>query len=227
MHTRSLPVIRHFTARPRLMVSVLVGFAIGALLPSDLPLATRFLIAWNGAVVLYLALALAMMAGSDEPMMRQRAAIEDDGKLAVLALAILAALVSLVAIGVELLIIKDAADAARWPRVALSAGTILTSWTFIHVIFTQHYAHEFYSERHADAAGHMVHTGGLAFPGDEPPAYIDFSYFSFTIGVANQTADISITSREMRKLALIHSVLSYLFNTTILALTINIATSQF
>jgi uncharacterized membrane protein len=225
-HRKQPFFLRHATARPRLLLSAAIGATAYVLLPGPLALTTRLLAAWDVGVLLYISLAMTMMLTSSEAMMRRRAAIEDEGRFVVLALVVIAATASLVAIGAELMLIGQSTGTMRALQLGLSVLTIVASWSFIHLIFTQHYAHEFYIERHRDAAGKMVNTGGLAFPGAGPPDYIDFLYFSFTIGVANQTADIAVTSREMRRLALIHSILAYLFNTTILALTINIATSQ-
>jgi uncharacterized membrane protein len=115
-------------------------------------------------------------------------------------------------------------------RVGLSIATILTSWSFVHVIFTEHYAHNFYFlDGPIDDDSDDIETRkkkGLHFPGQPWPDYVDFLYFSVTIGVANQTADTEVVSRRMRVLVLIHSVISYFFNTIILALTINIAASM-
>ena len=221
-----IPVIRHITARPRLAVSVLIGVIVFALFAPTQNWPTRLLVSWNAMILPYLVMAGIMMAGASDATMRKRAAAEDDGRITVLVLVIVATIASFVAIFAELVILREATPADRAWRLGLSVATILTSWSFIHVVFTQHYAHEFYVERHRDEAGHLVQSGGLVFPGEKSPDYIDFLYFAFTIGVANQTADVSVASRMMRFYTLVHSVLSYLFNTTILALTINIATSQ-
>jgi uncharacterized membrane protein len=94
---------------------------------------------------------------------------------------------------------------------------------FLHTLFTLHYAHRFYG---GDDDGDGVKGDGLKFPeGVAEPLYWDFLYYSFTIGVASQTADVATTSTAMRKLTLLHSVLSFLFNTTILALAINVGAS--
>lgn len=103
--------------------------------------------------------------------------------------------------------------------------TIFVSWSFIQVIFTEHYAHEYYMQNDGGRRVLDEKGSGLDFPGEPKPDYIDFLYFTVTIGVANQTADIAIRSRPMRILVLIHSVISYFFNATILALSINIVSS--
>jgi uncharacterized membrane protein len=99
------------------------------------------------------------------------------------------------------------------------------SWSFIQIIFTEHYAHEYYMETSDGRRKRNARGFGLSFPEEASPNYIDFLYFTVTIGVANQTADIAIVSRPMRILVLMHSVISYFFNATILALSINIVSS--
>jgi len=155
--------------------------------------------------------------------MRKHAQELDEGRYTFLFTSIIAAAASLAAIVFELINIrKHPDDAALY--IGLSGLTILTAWSFIHIIFTEHYAHEFYVDRDRTTAD-IQESKGLKFPGTKEPDYLDFLYFTFTIGVANQTADIAIESRAMRVLVLIHSIISYFFNTIILALTINIAAS--
>jgi hypothetical protein len=105
-------------------------------------------------------------------------------------------------------------------RVGLSAGTIALSWAFVQFVFALHYAHAYYGEADEPEATHRC---GLDFPGDEAPDYWDFLHFALIIGVASQTADIQISDKRMRRLSTIHSVTAFLFNTVIVALTVNLA----
>ena len=105
----------------------------------------------------------------------------------------------------------------RSAHVALAVMTIISSWLFIQVMFALHYAHDFY------VAKERSNSGGLEFPGSASPDYSDFLYFACVIGTSGQTADVSFISKAMRKVGLIHCVLAFFFNTTLLALTINIA----
>lgn len=100
--------------------------------------------------------------------------------------------------------------------------TVFTSWTLVHSIYTLRYAHIFYGSEAGDEA-----LGGLDFPDQEKPDYLDFAYFSFTIGMCFQTSDVSITSRRLRRLVLLHSVVSFGFNLAILGLSINMVSSLF
>ena len=104
-------------------------------------------------------------------------------------------------------------------QVGLATITIVLSWLFVHTIFALHYAHEYYGERRDGI------IGGLDFPGDKEPAYWDFLYFSLVIGMTSQVSDVSITSKVIRRIAAVHGVLSFFFNVTVLALTVNIVSN--
>ena len=104
-------------------------------------------------------------------------------------------------------------------HLLLTLLTVVTSWTLLHTLFGLRYAHTFYGD--SQQSGVHEHAGGLIFPGNRPPDYFDFAYFSFVVGMTSQVSDVQITSRRMRRLTLVHSVLSFGFNTIILALLIN------
>jgi len=207
------------TSRPRLFGSIFIGVLVTLLMPVSLAShnITRIILGWNVGTWLYLSLAVRMIFWTSQDKMRARALAQDDGKYFVLMMVIIASIVSIGAIFSELSVVKDLHGLLRYAHVALAAMTILSSWAFIQVMFTLHYAHDFYiaKERH--------HSGGLEFPGETNPDYSDFLYFACVIGTSGQTADVSFTSQSMRKTGLIHCVLAFFFNTTLLALTINIA----
>jgi len=214
---RLLSLPRIVRARPRLFSSAALGVVVGAAatVVSGWALASCLLVGWDVGVGLYLVLAFELMVRSDVQSIRRRAALQDEGQLAILVLTVAAALASLGAIVAEL---GTGAGGARLPsHLAGATVTILLSWTFIHTIFALHYAHEFYDEE----AG-----GGMAFPGgDGDPDYWDFAYFSFVVGMTSQVSDVSVTSKRIRRTVAAHGVVSFLFNAALLALTVNIAAS--
>ena len=219
-HLRLLAAIRH---RPRLAFSTLVGIATGLLLPVSLvshPV-SRFIVGWNAGTCLYLVLAAHMMFWSSHDTMRLRARRQDEGRLVVLTLVILAALATIGAIVAELGVVKEMHGLMRSAHIALAALTLVSSWCFTHLMFALHYAHDYYAAQARDRAP------GLDFPGETSPDYGDFLYFACIIGTSGQTADVSFTSRPMRRTGLVHCVLAFFFNTTLLALTINIASGLF
>jgi uncharacterized membrane protein len=203
--------VRVVRARPRLFLAILLGLVVLALLPAEWRFATRSLVAWDIALALYLVLAFRLMTKSDVNRIKRRAAHQDEGRITILVLVVASALASLLAILAEL------GGANRLPaHLALAAITILLSWAFTHTIFAIHYAHEYYGEK--------AHKGGgLNFPGDEPPDYWDFVYFSFVVGMTSQVSDVAVTSSALRRLVAAHGAVSFIFNATLLALTVNIA----
>ena len=214
-------LIRLIAARPRLFICALVGLATMVILP---PLTashaiTRLIVGWNVGAWLYLLLAARMMFWSTHERMRTRALQHDAGRIIILVMVVTVAILSLAAIITELSVSRDMQGTLRFTHMALAALTVLSSWAFTQVMFALHYAHDYY------AAEHRGNSGGLDFPGGHAPDYGDFLYFSCVIGTSGQTADISFTSRTMRRIGLVHCVLAFFFNTTLLALTINIASS--
>jgi uncharacterized membrane protein len=215
---RQLPrPLRIVRARPRLFISALVGLIVIALCPSAWRIATRLLVGWDFGLALYLVLALRMMAVAQVRHIRMRAKLQDEGQFTILALTAVAALASLGAI-IALLGMSDQNNRDSI-HLLLGVVTILLSWTFTHIMFALHYAHEFYDENGGKG-------GGLIFPGDlHEPDYWDFVYFSFVIGMTSQVSDVAITCRPIRHTVSAHGIISFIFNVTLLALTVNIAAS--
>jgi uncharacterized membrane protein len=215
---RRLPMpIRIVRARPRLFTAALIGLVVTVLCPSDWRIETRLLVGWDLGLTLYLTLALRMMAVADIHHIRLRARVQDEGEYTILALTAIAALASLGAI-VALLGMSEANNRAP-THLLLGIVTILLSWTFTHIMFALHYAHEFYDQNGGKG-------GGLIFPGDLPePDYWDFVYFSFVIGMTSQVSDVAIACSPIRHTVSAHGIISFFFNVTILALTVNIAAS--
>jgi uncharacterized membrane protein len=210
--------IRH---RPRIYVCAALMIVTYLALPHDIRFATRALLAWNLATLLFIVLVGWMMARSSEQSIRAHAAIEDEQQWVLLVVGTAAACAALAAIVSELGAVKDMAGWSKAAHIGLVATTIITAWTFIHLLFTIHYAHEYYGDEDDDLATPEVREG-LRFPGDRNPTYLDFLYFSFVIGCASQTADVETVSNAMRRTTLAHGIVSFFFNTVILALTINI-----
>ena len=150
--------------------------------------------------------------------MRRYARQEDEGRLVILSLITAAACVSLFAIGF-ILHDKGSSSSLLVLHLTLSVVTIIGSWLLVHTIFALHYARTYYQD---DKTLSECKAEGLDFPGDDEPDYWDFLYFSFVIGMTSQVSDVNVMSRTMRRLSLLHGVLSFFFNTTILAMTINI-----
>jgi uncharacterized membrane protein len=210
--------------RPRLMIAVAFGLAAAALLPNSLRGVTRVLVAWNITVWLYLALVGAMMRRPNQAVLRRHAAAHAEGAVIVLIIAVAAAAASVAAIVAELSSVKGSGPGIAWPNVLLALITLTGSWLLLPFEFALTYASRYF------VAGAV--PGGLDFPGadehaddDTAPGYSDFLYFSLTIAATAQTSDVNITTPAMRRLVAFHALVSFAFNTMVLALAINIAAS--
>jgi uncharacterized membrane protein len=196
----------------RLLLSLLAGLAVAAWL-HELALSTQLLLSWDVCVGCYLIASCLVFVTASVDQIRRRAALQDEGGLLMLLLSCGAALASLVAIVFEL--VPDGKGQVGL-HVALGMSTVALSWAFIAVIFTFHYAHEYYGER-GDSK-----LGGLQFPGKEDPDYFDFLYFALVLAMTSQVSDVSISGRTIRRVASAHGVLSFFFNIAILALTMSV-----
>jgi uncharacterized membrane protein len=205
---------RFVFAHKRLLSSIAIGLLVFLLLPKDgLPVPRGFF-AWDVGVICFLASVYWMVSHSDAAMIRRQSAMQDEGRNLVLIGAIGAVVISIAVI----LMWLSGGTSPGGPQtrdVALVFLTIPLSWVFIHTIFMLHYAREFYAE-------HRGAGGGLRFPGDEQPNYWDFVYFAFGVGMAAQVADVAVTSKPMRHIVLIHSIVSFVFNVTLIAMAVSI-----
>ncbi len=210
---------RSIQARPRLVLSALFGLAVGLLIPAD-DFIAHALLGWNAGVMLFIVLILIMMTQTPAAKIRDRSIAEAEGRLTVLTLVIIAASMMLIAIALGVFSAKQLQGTTRAIRLALTFLTVINSWAFVHFIFTVYYAHEY----HAEVKGSRAKTrGGIRFSGDEAPDYWDFLYFALTIGMTAQTSDTLVASRRMRRLVIVHGLVSFVFTTAVIALTVNLA----
>lgn len=218
---------RIIAGRPRLLVALITGIVAGAglaLLEPALTLPTAAIMGWDVLCLVYMGSVSLAMYGGKPDSIRARAAREDEGRGVILALVLIAAAVSVAAVGAQLSVARGEHALPKGAHVALAFGTVAVSWMMVQLVFALHYAHEYYDENAAQAGLDMQ---GLAFPGGEAPDYWDFVHFAFVIGVAAQTADIAFTSKELRRIGTVHSLVAFAFNTVIVALTINLLAGLF
>lgn len=147
---------------------------------------------------------------------------QDSSRSLIFLVVICASFISLFAIVLLLRILPNREDAGYYFHVSLSVASVISSWSLIHTIFTFRYAHLFYTSKSVDDGIKKENVGGLVFPNDDKPDYLDFAYFAFVIGMTFQVSDVQISSTHIRRLALLHGLLSFAYNTVILALSINI-----
>lgn len=213
--------LRH---QPRLFISAGLGVVIGLFLPAAWSESLRMIVGWDVAAGLYLLLAWIMMLRAPVSHIQAHARGDDERRWVILLMCAGAATTSLGAIVSLLGDYKDLPPADHVPHLVLSVLTILVSWFFLHTVFTVHYAHEFYGD--TIDGDKRRDRGGFAFPGEAKTwTYMDFAYYSFTIGMTAQTSDIAVTTTAMRRLTIAHAILTFFFNTVILAFSVNIAAS--
>ena len=210
----------HLRAHPHLVFSAVAGIVVAVSASGIDSLVSRGLLGWNVGVWLYLVWTTFTILRCDTAHLKRVAQAQAEGARTVLAIVVFAALVSLGAVITELSAAKAAAHGHKLGPVLFTLSTVIGSWLLVPTLFSLNYASQYHV---MDQDG-----GGLKFPDDTAnfePDYSDFLYFSFTIAVASQTADVVITNRAVRRLVLLQSVLSFVFNTAIVAFTINMATS--
>ncbi len=223
MRSPDLPnSIKKIDSRHRLATSICLAIFALVILPHSLHLSTRILTAWNCGIYCLLTLTLVMMFKATPETMRRNAKREYQGRLAIFILIIAAACASVLAIGFLLTDKKGISPMLLILHVMLAVMTIIGSWLLVHTVFALQYARNYYQDH--ESINEEI-AGGLDFPSDRQPDFWDFLYYSFVIGMTSQVSDVQTTSRDMRRLTLLHGILSFFFNTTILAMSINIIAS--
>jgi uncharacterized membrane protein len=215
--------IQNFDAHRRVAVSVAVGILIFVATLGLHRLPLELILAWNAFAITAILLAWVRIIFADAKCAVLEAKLQDTGRTVIFCLVLFGACASLFAVAFLLGTAKGTAGARLGGHVVLAAITVVLSWFLIHTAFAMHYTHAYYRTEDPDERGR--HGAGLNFPGDEDdePDFLDFAYFAFVIGMTFQVSDVAITSRLIRRLSLVHALLSFLFNTVILALAINLA----
>jgi uncharacterized membrane protein len=199
---------------PRLWISTAVGCGVYFLLPANWTALSRVLVCWNGGTALFLGLIYFWMTRLTAEQICSRYIEEDESAPIIVAVVTTAALLSLVAIVEPLANIRHTAGAERVAHFVLAALTLVNSWVLVPTMFTTHYADLFYSAKESERP--------LRFPETAMPVFWDFAYFSFTIAAACQTADVTTLNAGVRKIVIAHTVISFLFNASILGFAINV-----
>lgn len=184
-------------------------------------LSTRILFAWDIGVIIFLSLVWVMMMKATTQKMQRSAQRQDESRWTILIVVVAAACASLLAIGFMLSKNRNVSSSILTLHIILTLVTIVVSWLLIHTMFALHYAHLYYQAK----SDRISLPKALDFPTEKQPDYWDFLYFSFGIGMTCQVSDVPINSRLLRRLVLVHEVLTFFFNTVILALAINIVAS--
>jgi uncharacterized membrane protein len=210
---------RVFLGHLRLFVSTTVGVASWFALPASWAARTRGIAAWDIGAGVFLLLCLLLFRGGTPARMQRNAAAQEEGEWSLFWLVVAGVTASFSAIIGEFSTMKGAPAGTHGQKVAIVGVTLALSWMLTHAVFALRYAHEFYTR----TGGAAQPDGGLQFPGEAAPDYWDFLYFSAVLGMTFQVSDVQITSRKLRRLATLHGLLGFVFNTVIVALTVNLA----
>jgi uncharacterized membrane protein len=203
-----------FRFHARIWIALSVSIGLYLLLPRAWSMADRLLVCWNFGVFLFLGLLYLFMSSLSAERIRARYAEDDESAPVILFIVVAAALLSVVAIVEPLATLKSVSGSVRIAHMALAASTLVGSWLLVPTMFTTHYADMYYSATDEDRP--------LTFPSTPMPAFWDFAYFSFTIAAACQTSDVSTTNVAVRKVVIAHTIVSFLFNASILGFAINV-----
>ena len=214
--------VRVMASHQRTGTAIALGVLAYVLLPASSLPGARGVLAWDIGSLALLAMAAHLFATGAGARMIRNAARQAEGEWVIFAVTLSGVAFSFVALTAVLGGVKELPPLDKRLHIALVAATLLLSWLVTHVVFALRYAHEYYATDATPGAGI---DGGLEFPGQEPPDYWDFCYFSLVLGMTFQVSDVQITSKKLRRLALVHGLIGFLFNTVIVALTVNIAAS--
>ena len=209
---RMMPVHRFIIS---LILAVIVLLLV---LNADLDILVKIMIAWSTFAFSHIITSWIVFFAQKPAQIRELSKQEDGSRLYVFSLIIITSFASLIAV-LLLMLSQNAKDTPQIVFIPVAISAMLFSWIMVHTIFGFHYAHLYYGD---DTKGSGKHAEGLEFPGEKRPDYIDFAYFSFVIGMTFQVSDTAVTSRSIRRLVLLHGMLSFGLNTFVVALTINL-----
>jgi uncharacterized membrane protein len=214
------------SSRSHLLIAILAGIIASLAVPGRALTIVpggkaHVVLSWDVGAAIFLLLWAITMIRTPIWDMPKRAKAQQDGEWTVFALTLAGIVASIVAIVIEFHNIANLKHEARDVHLGLVIATLLVSWLTMQLVFALRYAHEYYTI--SDGSG--TADGGLDFPHEPEPDYFDFFYFGMVLGMTFQVSDVNITSRKIRRLATLHGFIGFVFNTVILALTVNIAAS--
>lgn len=196
-------------------ISIAVYFIVEL---KDIDVLTHIMISWDSFSLLMIISSWITFFLTQSKQIREQARVQDPKRSVIFIIILVSTLASFLAVLILIVSKKDGNSGAAW-RLPIAIAGMLFSWALIHTIFALRYAHIYYGDHETKRD---IHAGGLEFPSDDEPGYLDFAYFSFVLGMTFQVSDVQITSKRFRHLALLHGLISFGFTTTMIALTINI-----
>jgi uncharacterized membrane protein len=211
--------LAHIDSHHRSLISVLIA-AVAYFSLQRHALNMQLIGTWNVFACTMLVLSWNTILNADPKHFRRTVTLQDTGRSILFILLICATGINFLSVGFLLGPARGLPHGRLEEHVFLSILSVLSSWSLMHTLFTLRYAHHYYTGIEADLK--TGHSGGLDFPNSTHPDYLDFAYFSFVIGMTCQVSDVQVTSRHLRRLTLFHGVISFAFNTVVLALGVNV-----
>lgn len=212
----------HINRQLRLLASIIIALVIFLITRNKVSGILSFLYTWIAFAISYLASSWQIILSYHPRQMKIIASKADWGKTFIFLFVLIYAFIGLFAIFFLLSSIPQESKNGLSLHILLAILSIFCSWTLIHTLFTLKYAHKYYEANSEENDKNDQYGKGLDFPDENEPDYLDFAYFSFVIGMTFQVSDVQITSRHIRRVSLIHAIISFVYNTVIVALSINI-----
>lgn len=217
-----IPVFERINSLQKLLACAAIAIAVYFIVEiKNIDVLTHVMIGWDTFSVCMITLSWVTFFITKSKQIRQQAKIQDSGRSIVFIVVVISTLASFFAVLLLIVTKKGENGGSSW-HLPIAISGMLFSWILIHTIFTLRYAHIYYGDH---ATKPDIYAGGLEFPEDSLPEYLDFAYFSFVLGMTFQVSDVQVTSKRLRRFALFHGLLSFGFNTIMIALTINLIIS--
>lgn len=215
----SLPFFEKINSFQRLFIGIALAVIVYFLVQvKEIDGLSHVMLGWNTFSLSMIIMSWVSFFITDSKQIREQAKVQDPSRTIIFIIIIISTLASFFAV-LLLILSKGENDNTSSLRIVVAVAGMFLSWFLIHTIFTLRYAHIFYGDHETRP---NTHAGGLEFPGDSKPEYLDFAYYSFVLGMTFQVSDVQITSKRLRRLAILHGLLSFVFNTIMIALTINL-----
>ena len=198
----------------KLLISVLVAFAVYTIFPMQhINRIAQAMVWWDTFCISIITLTAITFFTINSQQLCFQSSKQDESRVMIFVVILISTLASLLTV-ILLITSKSEVNTAKVWELPIAIIGMISSWILVHTIFTLRYAHIYYSNSQKGE--------GLDFPGDNDPDYLDFAYYAFVIGMTFQVSDVSIKTKRLRNLTLLHSLISFSFNTVIVALTINV-----
>ncbi len=213
------PLFERLHSAHKLFICIIIAAAVYFIVNiKHIDWLTHIMISWDIFSLCMIIMSWITFSVTTSEQIRSQARVQDSSRMLIFITVLVSTFAGFLAVLLLIISKKDFKDTEAL-HLVVAIGGMLFAWFLVHTIFTFRYAHIFYGD---DEDKPDTHAGGLDFPGDKKPDYIDFAYYSFVLGMTFQVSDVDITSKRLRRLSLLHSILSFFFNTVMIALTINI-----